>query len=417
MQEAGIPRFKQANRKQILCLLHCLDDLLPPDHEARAVWVYVESLDLSPLREAVRAVEGHAGRNAIDVKILLALWLYANIKGVGSARELARLCEKHIEYRWICGGVPVNYHTLSDFRTGHVEFLDGLLTTSIAGLIEEGLVKLERVAQDGMRVRASAGSSSFHRRGTLDKHLTEAEEQVQRMRAELESDPAATSQRQKAARQRAARERVERVKKALERLPELEARRKGDAKEQARASTTDAEATTMKMGDGGFRPAYNIQFAGDTESKIITGTDTVLTGSDRGQMAPMAQQHDARYEQRPKEMLVDGGFATKEDIAEVAAEGTTVYAPVQKSKDEQRDPHTPRGDDKPAVAEWRQRMGTPEAKEIYKERAATVECANAQARNHGLTQFVVRGLKAVKAVALWHALTQNMVCTWRLAAA
>ncbi len=408
-QEAGIPRFKQANRRQILCLPHCLDDLLPPDHEARAVWVYVEGLDLSPLREAVRAVEGHAGRSAIDVRILLALWLYANVKGVGSARELARLSENHIEYRWICGGVPVNYHTLSDFRTGHVEFLDGLLTTSIAGLIEEGLVKLERVAQDGMRVRASAGSSSFHRRGTLDKHLAEAEEQVQRLRAELESDPAATSQRQKAARQRAARERVERVKKALGRLPELEARRKGDAKEQARASTTDAEATTMKMGDGGFRPAYNIQFAGDTESKIITGTDTVLTGSDRGQMAPMAQQHEDRYGQRPKEMAVDGGFATKEDIAEVAAQGTTVYAPVQKSKDDQRDPHTPRGDDKPAVAEWRQRMATPEAKEIYKDRASTAEWFNAMARNRGMQQFRVRGQAKVRAVVLWFILAHNLM--------
>jgi transposase len=404
-----VPRFQQVNRRQRMCLPYCLDDLVPPDHEVRAVWEYVESLDLTPLYAKVRAVEGGPGRSPIDLKILMTLWLYASLKGVGSARELERLCEQHSVYRWICGGVSVNYHTLSEFRTAHESFLDNLLTQSIAALMEEGLVKLERVAQDGMRVRASAGSSSFHRRASLEESLAEAEEQLQRLRAELEAHPGATTARQKAARERAARERAERVKKALERLPELEARKAGDAKEQARASTTDADATTMKMGDGGFRPAFNIEFAAETKTKFITGTDVVMTGSDRGQMAPMAQQHETRYERRPPEMLVDGGFATKEDIVEVAAEGTTVYAPVQKSKDKDRAPHTPRADDKPAVAAWRERMATPEAKAIYQERASTAEWVNAMARNRGMQQFRVRGRAKVRAVVLWFVLAHNLM--------
>jgi transposase len=405
----GAPRLKLANRRQIICLPHALDDLLPEDHPARIIWAYVEGLDLTVLYNSINAVEGIAGQNAIDKRILLALWLYATLRGVGSARELERLCDRHADYQWICGGVSVNHHTLSDFRVGHGDFLDGLLTQSAATLMHEGLVDMERVAQDGMRVRAGAGAASFRRRETLEACLVEAEEQVRSLRAELEADPAAANRRQKAARERAAWERLDRVRKALDHLPELEARKKPKDREKTRVSTTDCEATVMKMGDGGFRPAYNVQLATDTATQIITGVEVVDSAGDQGQLAPMVEQHDDRYDKRPKEMLVDGGFVKKEDIENVSSDGTTIYAPVMKSKDPDRDDHTPRDDDPPAVAEWRVRMGTPEAKEIYKQRASTAECVNAIARNRGLQQFRVRGLIKVRAVALLYALIHNVM--------
>ncbi len=283
----------------------------------------------------------------------------------------------------------------------------------------EGLVKLERVAQDGMRVRASAGAASFRRRETLEKCRAEAEEQVQRLRAELESDPAAAHRRQKAARQRAARERLERVQKALQHLPEREARKKPKEREKTRVSTTDAEATVMKMGDGGYRPACNVQLATDAATQIITGVEVVTTGGDQGQLAPMVEQHAERYQQVPEAMLVDGGFVKKEAIEQVSPPqgGTVVYAPVMKPKDSQRDPHVPCEGDSPAVAEWRVRMGTPGAKEIYQSRAATAECVNAIARNRNLQQFRVRGRWKVRAVALWYALAHNLMRAVALAPA
>lgn len=407
----GRPRLRRAERQQVVMHVASLDSLLPEDHRARLVWEYVQGLDVGAWYEAIRAVEGTAGRNAIDPKILLALWLYATLDGVGSARQLARLCEDHVAYRWLCGGVSVNYHTLSDFRTAHPVFLDEVLTQTVATLMHEGLVTLHRVAQDGMRVRASAGAASFRRRATLEDCQTQARQQVETLRQELQADPAAGTRRQQAARQRAARERSARIAKALGELPEIEAKKKAKDKEKARASTTDPEARVMKMGDGGFRPAHNVQFATDTASQVITGVAVVNAGSDTGQMPPMIAQHQERYGQTPDEALVDGGFAQLEDIEEVSSPegGTTVYAPVQKPRKEGRDPYQPLPGDSATIAEWRQRMGTAQAKEIYKERAATAECVNAISRNRGLRQFLVRGVEKVRTVALWFAIAHNLM--------
>ncbi len=407
----GTPRLRRAQRDQVVMRCLPLDALLPEDHRARIVWDYVQGLDLTTLYSQILAVEGGQGRAATDPKILLALWLFATIEGVGSARALARLCEEHVAYQWLAGDVPMNYHTLADFRTGHPQLLDDLLTKSAATLMEQDLVDLNRVAQDGMRVRASAGASSFRRRATLERCLQEAQEQVARLRAEVETDPAKAHEQQLQAQVRAARERTERVQQALQRLPELEAKKKPAEKEQARASTTDPEATVMKMGDGGFRPAYNVQFATDTASQVIVGVDVVTSGSDAGQMPPMVEQIQERQGQAPKEMLVDGGFAKHEDIEAVSKPevGTTVYAPVPKSRNAAIDEHAPHRRDTAVVTEWRQRMATPEAQTIYKERAATAECVNAQARNRGLKQFLVRGLAKVRMIAMWFALAHNLM--------
>lgn len=400
------PRLREADRTQVCLRPVDLEGLLPEDHRARIVWAYVEGLDLTPLYQEIAAVEGEAGRPATDPKILLALWLYATLEAVGAARALDRLCTTHLAYQWLCGGVPMSYHTLADFRTGHGALLDTLLTQGVAALLAQGLVTLERVAQDG--VRASAGAASFRRRKTLEGCLAEAEAQVQALRAEVDADPGATTARQRAARERAARERTERVAKALAHLPALEAKKKPAERPTARASTTDPEARVMKMADGGYRPAYNLQFATDTGTQVIVGVDASTAGTDHGQLTPMVDQIEARHEQAPGATLADGGFASKEDIAAVS-DRTTVYAPVQQPKDPTRDPHAPLPDDPPAIAAWRERMGTPAAKAIYKERAATAECVNAQARNRGLRQLGVRGLAKVRVIALWYALAHNLM--------
>jgi len=416
---AGAPRVRQAERAQVEWRPVALDALLPDDHRARAVWQYVEGLDLTPLYASIQATEDQAGRPATDPKILLALWLYATVDGVGSARALARRCEEHVAYQWLCGGVPMNHTTLAAFRTAHAAFLDTLLTRSVATLMTEGLVTLQRVAQDGMRVRASAGAASFRRRPTLERCLAEAEAQVQALRADVEVDPVGASQRERAARERAARDRATRVAQALTQLAELEAKKKPPtaATEQKppRVSTTDPDARVMKMADGGFRPAYNIQFATDTGAQVIVGVDVSNRGSDRGELAPMVEQLTQRHQQPPGAMLVDGGFATLQDI-ETVSPRTTVYAPVPKPRDPARDPSAPLSGDSPAVAAWRQRMGTPEAQTLYKERAATAECVNAQTRNRGLLRLWVRGLAKVRAIALWHALAHNLSRTFALRA-
>jgi transposase len=408
--EAGRPRLREVNRAQLEWRPVDLDSLLPDEHRARIVWDYVLGLDLTPLYRGIQAVEGHAGAPATDPRLLLALWLQATLDGVGSARALARLCEEHVAYQWLCGGVSVNYHTLSDFRTAHVAVLDTLLTQSVATLLAEQLVTLACVAQDGVRVRASAGAASFRRRPRLEQCLAEADAQVQALRTELDTDPGATSQRQRAAQERAARERRVRVARALAQLPAVEAtkRRQGERPETARVSTTDPDARVMKMADGGFRPAHNVQFATATIAQVIVGVDVGNRGSDAGQLAPMVTQLTTRYGQSPAAMLADAPYATHADLQQVHDQ-TCVYAPVPDPRDATRDRYGPRPDDPPAVAAWRQRMGTASAQALYKDRAATAECVNAQVRHRGLVRLLVRGLEKVRAIALWHALAHNLM--------
>jgi transposase len=411
----GRPRLQRPDRDQVELRPTHLDGLLPPDHRARLVWDFVVGLDLSALQAGIRAVEGHPGRPPIDPAILTALWLYATLEGIGSARALDRLCTEHDAYRWICGGVGVNHHTLADFRVEHADVLDELLTTSVAALVADGLVTMERVAQDGVRVRASAGAASFRRRDALEAALADAEAQVRTLRAELDDDPAATSRRVAAARERAAREREERVRAALAQLPAVEAakRRNGKDPGEARTSTSDAEARVMKMADGGFRPAFNAQLAADTASGVIVGLDIIDAGSDHGQLGPMVRQLERRHGRAPGAMLVDGGYVVLDEIAALSAShcGTILYAPPTTPHDPARDRHAPLPDDHPAVAAWRTRMGTPEAKAIYRERAATAELVNAQARNRGLRLLRVRGCAKVRAVLLWFALAHNLLRT------
>ena len=414
----GSPRLLEANRLQVELRASDLESLLPEDHRARLVWGYVVRQDLSRLVEAVKARGSNAGRAAIDPRILFALWLYATLDGVGSGREVTRLSQEHDAYRWICGGVSVNYHAVNDFRSGNAELMDELLSDNVATLAAAGAISLQRVAQDGMRVRADAGAASFRRQASLQEHLKEAGELVQTLKKQAQADPGRATRQAQAAKLRAAQEREARIQAALEQLPEVAAakKRNGGKAEEARASTTDADARVMKMGDGGFRPAFNVQFATTCEEQVIVGMDVVNAGSDMAQLAPMVEQVEQRLGHSPQAWLVDGGFPAHEQIDAVAHK-TEVYAPVPEprvKKDEQgnevqQDKHQPKPDDSEGVAEWRQRMASDEAKEIYKQRAATAECVNAQARNRGLLRMPVRGLPKVRSVVGLFVLAHNLM--------
>jgi transposase len=408
------PRVVRPDRKQLRLEPVNLDARLSADHRARLVWAFVESLDLGPLYDQIESVEGHAGRPAIDPAVLLALWLYATIEGVGSARRLSRLCEEHDAYRWICGGIEVSPHTLSDFRSQNAETLERLLVESVAALVAEGLVSLRRVSQDGMRVRACAGAASFRRASTLERCLAEAEEQVAALREELDGDPGGRGRQEAAAQERAARTRVEQVKRAkaqLEEIHEEKAKRgrKRDQGKELRASTTDPEARIMRMADGGYRPAYNAQLTTDCETQVIVGVDVTNQGTDKGWLRRTVSDVEDRYGVRPASALADGGFQVLDEIEALEKQGTKVYLPPPEPRLGDRSRYRPLPGDSEELARWRRRMGRASAKEVYKQRAAVSECVNAQQRQRGLLQFLVRGRERVRAVLLLQGLAHNLL--------
>ncbi len=408
-------RVKRPVRNERRWVDWCLDEMLDADHMVRAIWLYVESLDLSALYSKIRAVEGGVGRDAVDPQILMALWMYATVESVSSARQIARLCERDLAFMWICGTVSVNYHLLSDFRANNGDVFDQLLTDTISTLLHQGLVDLTTVAQDGMRVRANAGSSSFRRKPTLEKCRQEAAEQVRRLREEeKETGHAHSTTQKKAAQKRAAEEILSRVTAAIENYDELqqqkEKRKKGSGKE-ARASTTDPEARKMKMGDGGFRPAYNVQFNTTGGTRLIVKSEVTNSGSDRSQMAPMHAATCKRYGVKPDNYLVDAGFPTNDDVTTVEESGTKVHGPMpgHKHQDEKCDPYARRPGDSNETAAFRKRMRTPEAQKILKQRPSIAEFPNAECRNRGLHQFRVRGLDRVRSSTLLYVLTFNFM--------
>ena len=414
--KVGKARVQRANRSQISVQFAALDDMIPADHLVRVVWAMVGEMNLNSFYERIESVEGAAGRTAIDPAILMSVWLYGTLQGVGSARELARLCAEHISYRWILGGVSVNYHTLADFRTDNANELDRLLKEGVAALLAEGLIDLEETAQDGMRVRGGAGTNSFHRRHTLEQHLQKAEERVEQLKQVGEQ-----SARKEAAQKRAAKEKVEHLQQALKELGKIEKQRekahKKKERKEVRTSETDSDVHILKMADGGYRPAINAELAVETKQQIILGVEVVNT-VDQGQMTPMLEQIRESYGAYPDRHLVDKGFITLSEIENAERHGVAVYAPIPNTYSRRRsggptlkpmESHYGAG-----VQKWLSRMRTAEAKAIYKHRPASVECTNADARNRGYYQVLVRGLKKIQAVFLWFALAHNLLRTFAL---
>lgn len=446
MSELGEARVVRANRAQLRWDMIDLEALLAPDHRARIVWDFVAQLDLSALYAAIKSREGEAGRPAADPAILMALWLYATVEGVGSARELERLVERDLPYRWIAGGVPVNYHGLADFRVQHVAVLDRLLTESVTALINEGLVSLAEIAVDGTKVRASASKNSFKTATKLQQIEAQVEARLAALRAEIERDPQANSRRREAARSRAAREIKERAAQALKALDQIRAekeesakrrrqseankedakpRQEGEAKKEQKAELTaslsDAEARHMRFADGAFRPGYNAQIAVAPKQGIIVSVEMTARRNDAGLAAPMVDDIVRRYGATPQTLLVDTNYATMQDIVALAAHpagAVTVYTPPQVERENitpgaLRNRKSKRAREPEIVKEWRERMASEAGKAVYGLRKL-IERINADRKNHGFGVMVLRGLAKVQAVALMHALASNLMAAHRL---
>ena len=415
-QPATDPKDARVNRpirNQMEMVVRDLESLIPDDHPARAVWQFLDRMDLSAFYSSIKSVQSSPGRPATDPQTLLALWVYATVDGVGSARRLEKLCEEHDVYRWMVGGVPINYHMLSDFRVEHKEALDTLLTEIIAAMMRAQLVTLKRVAQDGTKVRASAGSSSFHRRPTLNECQRKAKERVELLAKEREHPDPQISRREQEAKERAAKGREKRIEEALRNLEQVQAAKERQKKRpgkdrkgkitEARASTTDPEARVMRMSDGGYRPAYNVQLVTDVGSLVIVGVAVSNRGTDQGEALEMEQQVAKRGGKHPEQYLMDTGFVNLKQIIEMEKTGVEVYTPPQAGHEGQK------AKDPPEVAKWRARTGTEEGKDLYKERTCA-EWTNAQIKErHGLRQFNVRGLNKVTSFMLLMAVTHNLL--------
>lgn len=407
-----------------------LEALLPTDHRARLVWIFVKSLDLTELYAAIKSQEGEAGRPSADPAVLLALWLYATIEGIGSARQLARVVKRDLAYRWITGGVPVNYHNLADFRVDHVAVLDRLLTESVTAMIDQGLVSLAEIAVDGTKVRANASRESFKTGTKLMQIEAEVTERLAQLKAEVHDNPTASSRRRRAAQERAAqglKERAERALKALEQIKAEKAERakrhaKDEAKKsEAKASMTDAEARIMRFPDKAMRPAYNAQIAVAPREGVIVAVEMTDRRNDSGLAVPMVDDIVRRYGQAPERLLIDTLYATAEDIAALAAYAArpvTVYAPVPTEREDitpasLRNRKSKRKREPQAVKDWRERMATAAGRAIYSLRKL-IERVNADRKNHGFGFLPVRGLVKAQGVALLHALAHNFVVALRL---
>jgi len=421
-------RRRTPDRAQVTMQLQCPDELVPAGHRVRTVAAVVESLDCSAFTEAIKARQGVAGRDATDPRLLVALWLYACVRGIGSARELARRCQESAPFRWLCGGVTVNHRLLGEFRTDHADALDALFTQVLTALVERGLVKVRRVSQDGVRVRAAAGGGSFRREQRLTQLLDDAHKHVAELRRQLD-DPAhaaGVGARTAARRRRAAADRLRRIEQAVAQLPELKrkqaaaAKRAGNGKcgkairrKEPRVSTTDAEARVMKMPNGGYNPAVNVQLATDTASRAVVGVEVSNEAADSaGLSQPMRQQVQERTGRQVEQHLVDGGYLKTQDIEQAHAAGVELFVPAKAAQDPTRRGREldPKAGDSQAILAWKARMSSVEGKTTYKQRAATSETVNADLRAYrGLTQLTVRGLRKAKCVALWCALAYNVM--------
>jgi hypothetical protein len=360
----------------------------------------------------------------------VALWLYATIEGISSARHLERLTERDVAYRWIAGGVPLNYHGLSDFRVDHVEVLDRLLTESVTALIGEGLLSLDEIAIDGTKVRANASRDSFKTGTELARVAAAVERRLTALKAEIESDPEGSSRRKRVSQERAAREVKDRAAKAQAVLEQVRAERKERAKSHAedeakksepKVSLTDPEARVMHFPDGAVRPAYNAQIAATPGEGIIVSVEMTDRRNDAGLAIPMVDDIVQRYGQAPEKLLVDTHYATCEDIAALAehpAGSVTVFAPPPSERQDVK-PETlakrakARAREPDSVKEWRSRMASEAGKKKYALRKL-IERVNADRKNHGFGFLSVRGLIKAKAVALWHALANNLMAAYRL---
>jgi transposase len=407
------PRYRTIDR--LGCSHVCLDEQLPDDHPVRTLWQFTSLLDFADFAADVKAVEGHPGKPPWPPQLLFTLWLFALIDGVYLARELARRCRRDLPYQWLCGGQAPDYHTLSDFHAQHHDRIHKRFVEQVAALRSQGLIRLKRVALDGTKRPGNAGNASHHREPTLQRHLEQAEQLVrdwQEGRVQAER----LSGRQRAARQRAARQRAERLRRAVHKVQQLQQARhackRSTAKpEEARANEADPDAVRMKQGDGGFRVGYNVQTVTDAAHGLVVSTDVICQGNDSGQLS--AQLLKVKREQGvvPEEVLVDAGYASLDDVEQAEKAGTRLLMPPRdEKKDRQagRDPYTKKKGDGPEIVAWRQRMGTAEAQQVYKQRSGLAEIIHARMEQRKWYRFRLRGQQKAATEGLWQALAHNV---------
>lgn len=318
------PRFQPVNRNQLLLRPVDVEQLVGPDHPARAIWALVNERDLGRFHDHIQAVEGVAGRSARDPRLLISLWIYAYLDGTPSAREIARQCLYNPAYQWLTGANSVSAHALSDFRTAHAEALKDLSTQVLALLAEEGLVDLEQVTQDGTKVRASAGADTFRREATIQRHLEQARQRLEELdRQDGEELSALTLE----ARQRAAREKIQRMEQALQQMEQIRRTKPESEQAQVRVSLTDPEARIMKQNDGGFAPSYNVQFTTDAKQTVIVSVEVTQEASDAGQLQPAMERLQQEAGQAPRQALVDGGYTSRENVVGMARREIDLIGP------------------------------------------------------------------------------------------
>ena len=479
----GKPRYEVIDREQLCWRPIDIERLIGAEHPARAVWEFIGRLDLSPYQEDARAVEGKAGRPGWEPRLLVSLWVYGYSQGIGSARAIEELCQWEPAYQWLTGSRVINAHTLSDFRVKHPTALNGLFVQTLGLLSVDGLITLERVMQDGTKIRAKAAADSFRRQERVEQALKEAKAQVAAVEAMSEEEG---SRRMAKARQRAARERQERLEQALNEFDQLEKEDKD--KEQRRVSTSDPEARVMKQPGGGYAPSYNVQIDTDAKNGVVVAVGVVQAGNDFEQLEPGVDRVEDNLKETPKEVVTDGGYVSKDTIVAMKERAIEYIAPCvdeagkgQSSYDsrgvsaeyqssqfiydaqtnsylcpqgkilsyegkEQRHLQVSyryrakrldcegcpmksqccpgnrvvgrsvhRSEELAEVAEFRQKMQSERAREIYKTRAQVAETPNLWIKaKFGLRQFSVRGLAKVGMEALWACLTYNIRVWMRL---
>lgn len=318
------PRFQQIDREQLSWQMLNVERLIAEDHPARAIWDFVGKLDLSGYTKHVRAVEGLAGRPLLNPQLLISLWIYAYSQGVGSARAIEKLCEHDPAYQWLTGMEVVNAHSLSDFRVEHDQELKGLFVQILGLLSAEGLITLERVTQDGTKIRASAAPDSFRGKDRIEKALDAARQQVKAVDQLSEEE---TSRRVEKARQRAHRERKERLETALKQFDKTKSEGGVKDKKKPRVSMTDPEARIMKQPDGGFAPSYNVEINTDAAHGLIVAVGATQAGNDLNQLTPGIERIEQNLGETPKQVVADGGFVSRDNIVEMDSRNIDFIAP------------------------------------------------------------------------------------------
>lgn len=317
------PRLKAIDRNQMCIRPIDIENLIEQDHPARLIWEFVGQLDLGQFHEEIRVFEGEAGRSAFDPQLLISLWIYGYSQGVGTAREISRLCDYHPAFEWLTGMHAVNYHTLSDFRISHKEKLDDLFKQILAVLQSQGVVDLKRVFHDGSKIEANASSSSFHRKDTIETNLKLAEKVISELEKE---DPQGQSGRSQAAKKRAAHKRKETLQKALDEFRKLPT--KTHRNYETRVSQTDPDARKMKGPGGRYAPAYNAHISTEGKNGFIVAAQIAQSSSDSEQLQPAIEKIIENTKEIPEQVVTDSGFANKKNIVKLNRHGVQIIGPL-----------------------------------------------------------------------------------------